>query len=370
MAIAKVIISKGRKMKKSLLAVLALGAVTDVAFAQSSVTIYGLIDEAYVYERNAVGNASNIAAGIQRGSNISKLTSGVYAGSRIGFKGSEDLGGGLSAIFTLENGFQADTGAMGQGGLLFGRQSFVGLQDSKLGTIKLGRQYTSFDGATAGSDPFNKGTAGSIGNLFGATYVANTNGYYTSRVNNDVVYAMPNINGVTGDIAYGLGEVAGSTASSRYFGAGLGYENGPLWLRAAHNNSNNANATGAAKNTMVGAIYNFGMFKLHGAFSLNKTTAAGVTTVDSRDYMVGVTVPFGGVQKVLASYIKKKDRLAAGNDASQVAIGYVYSLSKRTDLYTAYAHIVNKNSAGYTVGSSIESGTGTSAFNVGVRHMF
>jgi predicted porin len=357
-------------MKKSFLVMLALAGASDVVYAQSSVTIYGVVDEALVYERNAVANAANTAAGIARGSSIAKLTSGVYAGSRIGFKGSEDLGGGLAAIFTLESGFQADTGAMGQGGLLFGRQSFVGLTDARLGTVKVGRQYTSFDSATSGSDPFNKGTAGSIGNLFGATYVANTNAYYTSRVNNDVVYALPNINGVTGDVAYGFGEVAGSTASSRYAGASLGYENGPLWLRAAHNNTNNATATGAAKNTMLGAVYNFGVFKLHGALSVNKTTAASATTVDSRDYMVGVTVPFGGVQKILASYIKKKDRLADGKDASQIGVGYVYSLSKRTDLYTAYAHIVNKNGAGYTVGSSIESGTGTSAFNLGVRHMF
>ena len=112
-------------MKKSILALAVLGAVSGAASAQSSVTVYGLVDVALVRESGAATGAST------------KITSGVGAGSRLGFKGSEDLGGGLSALFLLENGFQADTGAMGQGGLLFGRQAYVGLQGG-FGTVTIG----------------------------------------------------------------------------------------------------------------------------------------------------------------------------------------------------------------------------------------
>ena len=132
-------------MKKTMMA-LALSAAAGMAAAQSNVTVYGIFDMALV--RESGGTASS-----------TKMTSGVESGSRIGFKGTEDLGGGMSAIFLVENGFQGDTGAMGQGGLLFGRQAYVGLQGSA-GTVTLGRQYTPQYLAVAAVDPFGSGTAG------------------------------------------------------------------------------------------------------------------------------------------------------------------------------------------------------------------
>ena len=117
-------------MKKSLLALVALGAFAGAAHAQSSVTLYGIIDEGLLFNNNAGGK------------HLYSMASGVMQGSRFGLRGTEDLGGGLKAIFTLENGFDVNSGKLGQGGLMFGRQAYVGLS-SQYGTVTLGRQYDS-----------------------------------------------------------------------------------------------------------------------------------------------------------------------------------------------------------------------------------
>ena len=117
-------------MKKSLLALAALGASAGVAHAQSSVTLYGIVDEGFNINTNAGGK------------HLYNLSSGVLQGSRWGLRGTEDLGGGLQAVFVLEDGFDASTGKFGQGGLEFGRQAYVGLS-SNFGALTLGRQYDS-----------------------------------------------------------------------------------------------------------------------------------------------------------------------------------------------------------------------------------
>ncbi|MDB5764574.1 MAG: porin [Herminiimonas sp.] len=359
-------------MKKTLCVLAALAAVTNYASAQSSsVSIYGLIDEAVVLERGGAAGPVN------------KLSSGVSAGSRIGFKGTEDLGGGLSALFLLENGFQADTGALGQGGLLFGRQAYAGLKGG-FGTVTLGRQYTPQYLTTSFADPFSNGSAGDSVNILQAT------GNAGSRMDNTVKYATPDLNGFSGEFAYGFGEVAGNAGAGRQIGAEVGYAAGPLDVRLAYHNRNNDTATttlASAKNTLLAATYKFAVAKLHFAYGIDKgplssplrnlanpynyavaPTAASVTT-DSTDVLLGVTVPFGP-HTILASYIRKNDKTAANQDATQSAIGYRYALSKRTDLYAAYAVINNKNGASYTVGNAIETGSGDKALNLGIRHTF
>ncbi|WP_395398982.1 porin [Pseudoduganella sp. UC29_106] len=141
----------------------------------SSVLMYGIVDMGLV--RESGGTAS-----------VTKVTSGVESGSRLGFKGTEDLGDGMAAIFLLESGYQADTGAMGQGGLLFGRQAYVGLQ-SRAGTVTLGRQYTPQYVAVVTADPFGSGTAGDTKNLMAAT------GNSASRMDNAVKYTSPTLQG-------------------------------------------------------------------------------------------------------------------------------------------------------------------------------
>jgi len=350
-------------MKKTLL-MLMLGAWAGAAAAQSNLLVYGIVDMALV--RESGGTAS-----------LTKVTSGVESGSRLGFKGTEDLGGGMAAVFLLESGFQADTGAMGQGGLLFGRQAYVGLQ-SRAGTVTLGRQYTPQYLAVVTADPFGSGTAGDTKNLMAAT------GNSASRMDNAVKYTSPTLRGAQLELVYGAGEVAGNNSANRQLGGARGYVNGPLMLRLAHHRRNNDSGTASARNTVLVAVYDFGMAKAHFAYGVDKGpnsaplrnagnpfgyAVAPTPSTDSNVVLLGLTVP-QGAGAWLASYIRKNDRTHFNQDAEQLAAGYRYFLSRRTDLYGVYGYIRNHNGAGYTVGSSIEGGSGNRAVNLGVRHTF
>ncbi len=340
-------------MKKSLLALAVLGAFSGAAFAQTSVTVYGLVDAGLVRETGGAAGA------------VTKLTSGVKNGSRWGLKGTEDLGGGLAANFLLEGGFHTDTGALGQGGLIFGRQAYVGLSGG-FGSVNFGRQYAPIFSALDSVDPFGTGLAGASTHLMSNPV----------RMNNTVKYSTANLGGFTGSVAYGFGEVAGDTAASRQFGLSLGYANGPVGVTLAHHNTNNPTDTVKGKLTLVGGTYDFGMVKAYLAYQTEKnaivispSSAKWDAASDARDILVGVSAPVGA-GTILASYIRKNDRTAANQDADQIAIGYVHALSKRTNVYTSYARISNDNGAVYTVGNATEAGSGNKAFNVGVQHKF
>lgn len=329
-------------MKKSLLALATLGAFAGAANAQTNVTIYGIVDAGLVRE---FGN----------GPDTTKLTSGVRNGSRLGFKGTEDLGGGLSAIFQLENGFNTDTGTMGQGGLLFGRQAFVGLSSKSFGAVTAGRQYSPQFTSLDSVDPFGTGMAGATTNIF-STVV---------RINNSLKYTSANYSGFTGEVVYGLGEVAGNNSASRQVAVGLNYGNGPIAVTFAHNNANNATDTNKTKLSLLGGTYDFGVVKAHAAFQKEDDDLA----LDARVLMVGASAPLGS-GSLLASFIRRDDRRFTNNDADQLALGYVYNLSKRTNLYTAIARIKNDRAAAFTVGNATEAGSTNKAFNIGVQHRF
>lgn len=354
-------------MKKKLIVSALLAAAAPLAGAQSNVTIYGMIDMAVVRESGGVAGPAT------------KVTSGTTGGSRLGFKGSEDLGNGLKAVFLLESGFQGDTGAMGQGGLLFGRQAYVGLQGG-FGTVLVGRQYTPHYMVQVFADPFGSGWVADSKNLLGTT------GNSFSRMDNTVKYISPALGGFSAELAAAPGEVSGSSASGRQLGGSLAWANGPLQVRLGYHDRNNDTATlhgtDNARNTVLAAVYDFGVVKLHGLYDWNRGLNSSVlrntanpfgrpaiASTDSRDTLIGVTVPFG-VHAFLASYIRKDDRTGFNQDASQVALGYRYSLSKRTDVNVAIAKIDNRNGASYTVGSAIESGTGDRSAMVGLRHAF
>lgn len=335
-------------MNKSIFVLIASGALVSAASAQTSITVYGQADAAVVGESGGPAGS------------LTKVTSGAAYGSRLGFKGTEDLGGGLAAMYVLESGINIDNGSSGQGGLLFGRQAFVGLS-SELGSLKLGRQYTPLDIMIFTADPFSNGTAGRAQNVF-------TQGYLP-RFNNGVVYSTPNWHGVTADLSYGFGETPGNSAANRYTAASLGYARGKIYARLAHQKSNDASATGSVRNTVLVGMVDFGPARLHLGYSVNKRSTLGLTTFDSNDVMVGVQVPYGA-GKFIVSYAHKNDKLAVDKDASQSAIGYVHNLSKRTMLYAAYARIRNKNGAAYTVGNATEAGSGNAGRNLGIRHVF
>lgn len=330
-------------MKLSIIAATLLAGFIPVAFAQSTVVLYGVADAGLVYERG--GSAGNVET----------VSSGVASGNRLGLKGKEDLGDGMAAIFQLENGYNIDTGSAGQGGLLFGRQAFVGLSGAA-GVVSLGRQYSPYYKALRDvADPFGIGLAGNALNIM----VGNT------RVDNMVEYQSPRYLGWSADLAYGAGEVPGSTAYNRSPGADLAYTQGGLSAHLVHHRHENAAASDRSGNTLAVARYDFGVAIPSLAYARNR----GLAGAASSDTLLGLTVPLGR-HKLLTSFIVHHDRTAAGRDARQGALAYLYTLSKRTDLYAAYGHINNSNGAAFHVGNGTDSGSGNTAVDLGVRHTF
>lgn len=326
-------------MKIVMLATAALGIVAAPAFAQSNVTIYGLIDSAVVISRGAPT------------SQTTKLESGVSNGSRIGFRGTEDLGGGMSALFTLESGVLLDTGANDQNATLFGRQAFVGLR-SNAGTITAGRQYTPIYNTLTMVDPLSNNYGGASGQLMSGEKAG-------TRMNNTVMYASPKWNGLSTQLAYGFGEQPGDSAKSRQFGYSATYEAGKLLLRGAFNRTTNATATDSARNTLIIAKYDFG--PVTGSFGVGDNKGTG--KVDSRDYIAGITVPFG-VQTILANVIHKTDRANTDLSANQVAVVYTYALSKKTNWYVAASKLSNIRFA------TSKFGAGTTEYDLGFKLIF
>lgn len=334
-------------MKKSLFALAVLGAFTGIASAQTSVTIYGVADVGITREDNGV-------------STTNRLDSGNQSGSRLGFRGTEDLGGGLSAQFVLEQGFNIDTGANADAArTAFNRQAFVGLTGN-FGQLRLGRQKTVMYDSLDAIDPFHIAKQGGIDRLF----ARNTGG--SSRSDNTIAYFTPNVSGFTGEVTYAFGEVAGSNKSNRQYGLSLNYAAGPLFLTADYLNINNTPTLTVgddrAKTTLLGGTYDFGVVKAHAGFATEK----GLGIVNNRDYMVGATIPFGA-SAVQLDYIKKSDKSSANNQgAKQYGLGYTYALSKRTNFYSSYTHTQQDAGAAY-VGVI---GQTDKVLNAGVRHTF
>src|SRR5471032_534601 len=311
-------------MKKTLISLAVLAAAsTGIAHAQSSVSIYGTVDAAFVSERGGAQGTVN------------KISSGTASASRIGFKGNEDLGNGLSALFLLESGFSVDTGAQDKAGSLFNRQAYVGLSSKDAGTLTLGRQYTPYYNTLSKiADPFAVGYAGSAKNLFPSN----------TRTSNTVYYTTPKFNGFDADVAYTFGEQADSNKSGRQIGASAGYSNGPLNARLVCNLVNNDTAAlghmGSGRNLLLAGNYDFAVAKAYLAYGVNKGANSAVynsglsnsnfaanggayinsgslnsygynaaaPSIDSTTLLVGATVPVGESGTVMALYIKANDK--------------------------------------------------------------
>jgi predicted porin len=362
-------------VKKLTLAALIAGSFAVTAHAQSNVTIYGIVDAGIVRE---TGGASG---------DVTKVTSGIGSQSRIGFRGTEDLGNGLSAIFTLESGYRIDDGSLDNtSSALFNRQAFVGLSSKEFGTLTLGRQYNPlYNALSKVADPFGAGYAGSAKNLFPA-------GGVNTRVSNAIVYATPKWSGFSIEGMYALGEQAGDNTAGRLFSIGFNYTYGGLNAALVYNNRNNdtvASGTTPAvnrddgKNTLLAVNYDFKVVKVFAAFERDKGpnsspipvanafgyAVAPRASTEADDALLGVQVPVGA-GTIIASWMNKNDKTVNNQDARQWAVGYTHALSKRTSAYVAYAKIDNKNGAGYTVGNNNESGSGDTGFNLGIRHTF
>lgn len=226
-------------MKKCILSVVMLGASASAVHAQSSVTLYGLIDAGVNYVNNDKGKSNFL------------MTSGVVQGNRWGLKGVEDLGDGLKAIFQLENGFSLSNGTLGQGGRLFGRQAWVGLSKNTLGSLTFGRQYDSivdYVQPTSGI-PYT-----AIANPFDNDNLDND-----FRINNTVKYASPDFHGLKFGGLYGFSNSASTGAAdsgfsvNRLWSLGASYTTGSFYFGAGymHLNSPNSNTLGAVSGDYI-----------------------------------------------------------------------------------------------------------------------
>lgn len=345
--------------------VLVLATLGGAALAQDKLTFYGVMDLGISHDRGGMAGAAT------------RVTSGMATQSRWGFRGSEELGGGLTAFFVVEGGIHADNGGSTQNNTLFGRSVAAGLR-GRMGALSLGLHDTPlFTTLNTVVDPLRNGIARS-NNLMAST------GF---RAGNSVLYRSPDLHGFSADLMYAAGEVAGAKQAGRALGGSVGYSGGALNVRLAYHDRNNDTATlkntGSARNTLLGGNYDFGpargwfgygVNKGPNSAPLNSSTAnfggvAPTASTDSRDLLLAVSVP-RGAGTLVASHVRKNDRTALNQDARQSALAFLYALSKRTDLYTSYAWIRNENGAGYTAGNSEEPGTGDRQFTAGLRHRF
>lgn len=349
-------------MKKSLIA-LAVLASSGAAMAQSSVTLYGVVDTSVAYVK---GEES-----------VSGLLNSGNATSRLGFRGTEDLGNGLKANFVLEGQVDPDNG----GGFDFKRQSTVGLSGS-FGEVRLGRALTASYNAVSRYDLF--GTVG-----LGSTLAWKEG--YQNRSDNMISYISPKFSGFGVGIDYGFGEKK-ANRTGRNMGIGATYDNGPLSLGLGYDRQNDAQTAAAVpangvnpaipaefrdlKTWQLGGSYNFGVAKLL-AFYKNTKYNEVATGDDAtlKTYNLGVSVPVGAAGEVKATYnnYKISDN---GGKANQFSLGYVHNMSKRTALYGTYAYLKNKDGANFGLNGAFTGVNGANdsgkmhGLQVGVRHAF
>jgi predicted porin len=364
-------------MKKSLLALAVLGAFAGAASAQSSVTVFGVVDA-------AVRDVRNSGFG-----DVKKLESGGWNSSRLGFRGVEDLGGGLKAGFWLEHGFNIDNGAQSSSTSFWNRRSTVSLLGN-FGEVRLGRDYSPTFWQVTGFDVFNYGGIGGISNFLYApiSYGAagkdagdtaattlNSGAHGDRNINNAVSYFLPSgIGGLYGQLTAAAGE---GVAGQRYEGGRLGYAAGPIDVSALYSQGRGVTngTTDKLKVWGVGGSYNFGVAKVLAQYLEQKYNPA-----KQKLWEIAGVVPLG-LGEIHASYIQSKLSGTAAldpQDGRQYAIGYAYNLSKRTALYANVARLDNSgnssNGGTLTVNSAntlgITPGGNSTGYEVGIRHSF
>ena len=364
-------------MKKKLWAVLPVAALCSAAFAQSSVTLFGTVDQAATY--------------IDGADNWSGMQSGGNRDSLIGFKGIEDLGGGLKAQFWLESGIWADEGTGDSGlGLDFKRRATVGLLGG-FGEFHMGRDETFAYRSMKGFDVFNNAGIGGT-QMWSDGYAPGpfTGTYATvgdsKRKSNMLTYASPNFGGFNFGVNYGFGESADDTwKRGAYWGLGVGFNNG-AWSAAlnAEQQNNTSLPNTIASNDLreraysAGIGYDFGRAKLSTAYRQSKLRPDQGDSLKSQTYTVGLAAPVGAAGVVKASYNRYERDVIANEDlkADHISLGYEHNLSKRTAVYGTYSYLKNKSSNGQNLGLSLSNQVGADAdgkqhgVQLGVRHSF
>ncbi|KZT15767.1 porin [Acidovorax sp. GW101-3H11] len=350
-------------MKKSLIA-LAVLAASGAAMAQSSVTLFGVVDATYAYGSGSVSNKS-------------QLTNSGYNSSRLGFRGVEDLGGGLSASFWLEAGVNNDngsgantstnnqgaSGATGGGGLTFNRRSTVSLNGG-FGEVRLGRDYTPQFWNLTVFDPF--GTNG-----VGTTQTLNSSlgGPTTVRASNSIGYFLPGkLGGFYGQAQYYMGENNSGTPAKKD-GNGLalraGYANGPINVALAFSETKFVSGNIQAFN--LGGQYDLGVAKIMAHYNSDDIKNGNEGT----GFLIGGLIPVGAGEVRLAYSTYKIDTVGADPRSNKIALGYVHNLSKRTALYTTFARVSNKNGAAQSLNGAVTAANRNSTgYDFGIRHSF
>ncbi len=321
-------------MKKTLIALAVLGSIAGVAQAQSAVTIYGKLDV-------SVAKVTGETTKMDHNHN-----------SRLGFKGSEDLGGGLSAIFQFENRFLADTGESKTP--LFQAQSNVGLKGN-FGTVRLGRIYNPVDDIAAAMDPFGQDGIAAM----------QLNTLTVTRQNNSLRYDSPNFSGFGVQAIYSLKEVdsvtlpIGTIEANDGFGVAATYNNGPITAAAGWNRVTNSNDSDY---WTLGGGYTFGPAKITALYE-NATIKTGPAELDQKNALIGLAYNIGA-GTINASFGRIKRDQATGGDTSdkKFGLGYTHNLSKRTSLYADIARTDRDVPPG--VEDKIN------AYEVGVTHNF
>ena len=387
-------------MKKSLIAMAALGAFAGTAQAQSSVTLYGVVDANIEYVNN-VGVVPTAANGFNRGPahSVTRMDPGGLSGSRWGLRGTEDLGAGLKAVFVLESGFSSDTGGLQQSGRLFGRQSFVGLQSDSIGQFTFGRQYVSMFDALANFSPTAYATQYEPVVLQqGPNYREDNTIKYTGKFGPFTAgahwsfgtgVALPATVGVATPIG-GNGEVPGAFRRDTGYGAAVTYLAGPFGATVGYDQWNPTIGTGngTVKKASVAGSYSWGPAKIMGGYRWGQQKNNADVLIQRDDFFwvganyqvtpaVGLTLEY--------NYDNIKSLFGDTHVANPWQIAFVanYAFSKRTDVYlsTAYARnagltmesLATTYATSLSLGQSYALANGQSSMfgaAIGIRHKF
>lgn len=346
--------------------------VATMAMGQPAVTLFGTVDLS-VQRLQADGFGS-----------ATRMASGSNNTSRLGFRGQEDLGGGMAAGFWLEGTLNADTGqgagsntnnqangaapaAAGAPGLSFDRRATVSLMGD-WGEVRLGRDYVPTYWNVTRSDPFSAVGVASIRSLVGTGTVSAVTFVRTS---NSVAYHLPsNLGGFHGQVSYALGENASNVANRKdgtYAGARLGYAKGAVDVAIATGKTEYL--AGDFRDTNLYAAYDFKVAKVTALW--NHSRVKSIVPRSQRDFQVGLLVPVGAGELKASLGRSRITSSATGAGASLLGLGYVHHLSKRSAAYMHYARVSNRGGARFTNGPGAPVPNGdTSGYEVGLRHIF
>lgn len=342
-------------MKKTFLALAALTATAGAAAQSSNVTLFGVMD-------------ASVARITTTGKSVTGLASGGNSSSRLGFRGVEDLGGGLKAGFWLEGGVNVDDGT--SAGFKFDRRSTVSLLGN-FGEVRLGRDKTPTYLNLEAFHAFGDTGMGGINahNLVSGSAAGTAEGSAPKRFSNSLSYLLPKLGGFYGQVAHSFGEDAADSSLKSATGLRLGYANGPLNLAAAYGVTRGGTAAAGVdyKAMNLGASYKIGDFTP--MVLIGSERGAG-KRVDI--YSVGVKMKLGAGE-LRAAYTDYSDKKGA-NDSQRLALGYGYQLSKRTELYGAVARLNNDGTATRKLASSLSptpaAGKSLTGYEIGIRHNF